>query len=267
LRRLVVVVATLVSLLGWGALQYLAPPANANVGVLGTGVSPSRSAAIDNQPDCLEALPDGMSVRGVSDDGANVALDVLVLLDGITVAEAKDVFTAAQKSYTPLHVTLKPTFRAVTLQGVEGADLLEQAKALYHGARPAGSDVVHILTSKDIANAGDSSLAGLADCIGGVKDAAHAFSVSEGRFPPELRAGPVGVGVETAARVAGHEIGHLLGAQHHYANCAEGALNATTSVEAGTCTLMFNLADLAVTNFSTLNGTVVRAHAVDYAKP
>ncbi len=269
MRRTAAVLATLVALVGWGALQSFAPAARAGVGVLGTGISPSQELAIDNETDCLEAAPDGMSVSGVSDDGANIAVDVLVLLDGVTQAEGKDVFARAQKSYTPLGITVRPTFQTMSFpeDAVEATEIIELTMSRFGGQRPAGSDIVHVLTLKDIADAGNTAVVGMADCIGGVKDGAHAFSVSEGIGTPAFHLGPIGMDVEQAARVAAHELGHLLGAHHHYANCVEGALNAAASIEAATCTLMFNVVNLAVTNFSAVNGTVVRAHAVDYARP
>ena len=238
--------------------------ANAGGGVLGTGISPSRMM-IDEETDCLEALPDGLSVSGVSDDGQNVDLDVLVLLDGVRVDGATKLMGVAQRSYTPLGITLKATYQEFTLTGNDATEIIDQARTYFGGATPSGVDIVHVLTTRNIEDGGNKAVAGMADCIGGVKSDKHAFSVGEFNMGESARFGPVGLWVDMAARVTAHELGHLLGAHHHYANCVEGALNATESIEAATCTLMVNLADLAVTNFSTVNAAVVRAHAVDYA--
>jgi len=58
-----------------------------------------------------------------------------------------------------------------------------------------------------------------------------------------------------------HEIGHLLGAQHHYGNCTEGR---TPVPGSGWCTVMFPSV-LNANVFGTLEAAVVRGYAVSYA--
>ena len=63
--------------------------------------------------------------------------------------------------------------------GTDAQGLIDQSKALFGGARPAGIDVVYTLTSKDIQAGGNTAVAGLADCIGGVAFDDRAFAVGE----------------------------------------------------------------------------------------
>jgi len=72
---------------------------------------------------------------------------------------------------------------------------------------------------------------------------------------------------ELLAGYAAHEIGHLLGAHHHYGNCVEGNLSSASDDDISPCTLMFPAVNGASMNFGTLEGLVVRGHAVDYAAP
>jgi hypothetical protein len=58
-----------------------------------------------------------------------------------------------------------------------------------------------------------------------------------------------------------------MGGHHHYGNCAEGTKGTQEVFEGSPCTLMFNFVDFQSIHFSTLNGTVVRGHAVDFASP
>ena len=90
------------------------------------------------------------------------------------------------------------------------------------------------------------------------------------------RIGPSSAAVDAArfttvngtAVVAAHEIGHLMGAHHHYANCVEGiAPDELLGLELTPCTLMFNAVNPASLRFSAVNGPVVRGHAVDFASP
>src|SRR4029077_18508996 len=134
------------------------------------------------------------------------------------------------------------------------------------GVRPKGADVVFVLTSKDITDAGDTGLAGLADCIGGGRVAHHAFGVGEAVGIDPVPLGPFTLEVDAHPEIAAHEIGHLMGAQHHYANCVEGVLQGDAT-DLSPCTLMFNFVDFQSLNFSTLEGTAVRGHAVQYASP
>lgn len=123
---------------------------------------------------------------------------------------------------------------------------------------------MHLLTSKDVyfVDAGTPAygLAGVAECIGGVRYDEHAFSFSEGIGEHDKW------GDRMAGLIAAHEIGHLMGAHHHYANCAEGS--PLMQENETPCTLMSSvLIFWNAGNFGTLEAGVVRGHASDYASP
>ena len=225
--------------------------------------------------DCLEGVPEQASITGVTDDGHNVDLDVRVLLDGVSQKRGEEVMARAAKPYAALNITLRATFQQVDIpaQRLESEFVgdperptsdteyfFANEKALFGGARPPDADVVYLLTTDRL----PGTTAGVADCIGGVRYADRAFAVGEEDVDTEP--GTLALCCTWAtAKVAAHEIAHLLGAHHHYANCAEGAPAAIEEPQLMTCTLMFN--DVGATNlrFSTLEGAVVRGHALEFA--
>lgn len=210
-------------------------------------------------PQCTEAVPAAISL-----DTLPTNVEVRVLLDGVSTARGAQVFQTAQASYAPLGITLVPSFQSVSFGGSTAEGIIAQEKALFGGARPAGTDVVYTLTNKDVSGA----VAGLADCIGGVAFPANAFAMGENFTPDEGTLLGLGVGAANrnlTAKVAAHEIGHLLGAHHHYGNCVEGL--GDIGSELSPCTLMFNDVGLASLNFGALNSIVVRGHAQVYARP
>jgi Metallo-peptidase family M12B Reprolysin-like len=216
---------------------------------------------------CLEAVPAAVGVGGVTDDGRTVAIDVAVLLDGVSLGLGNQIMAKAAEAYAPLGLDLRAvSYRSVAFTGTEGADIIQQAKNYYGGVRPAGSDLVYVLTSKDITDAGDTGLAGLADCIGGVRFPYHAFAVGEAVGIDPINIGPFVLEVNAHPEIAAHEMGHLMGAHHHYANCVEGILEGEAT-DLSPCTLMFNFVDFQSLNFSQVNRAVVRGHAVQYATP
>jgi hypothetical protein len=210
-----------------------------------------------------EPVPDAISI----DLGNRVFLDVAVLLDGVSRALGEEIMRRAAESYAPLNVTLEvASFRAVTFTGTEGTAIIQQAKDFYGGERPRGADIVYVLTNKDLTDGGDPILAGLADCIGGVRFATRAFAVGEAAGIEPLQIGPFAIDVDAHPEIAAHEIGHLMGAHHHYANCVEGVLSGATT-DVSPCSLMFNAVDFTSLNFSQANSAVVRGHAVKHAVP
>ena len=95
----------------------------------------------------------------------------------------------------------------------------------------------------------------------------RAFAVGED-ITENRPLGPFVTTVNGTAVVAAHEIGHLMGAHHHYANCVEGIRpDELLGLELTPCTLMFNAVNPASLRFSSVNGPVVRGHAVNYASP
>ncbi len=206
---------------------------------------------VGDLPACTSLTPAVISL-----DSTPVTLDVRVLLDGVSAQRGKEIMDRAADSYTPLGITVSNSYEAVSFVGNDANDLIGQAKAYYGGERPEGIDIVYVLTSKDV-----DLLNGLADCIGGVKYPDRAFAVGEAldATPTDLLL--YTLHTEKPAKTAAHEIGHLLGGHHHYANCAQGALN----FGGAPCTLMFNTSELKYNEFSLLNGIVVRGHAQAYA--
>lgn len=204
-------------------------------------------------PACTALTPAAISL-----DTAPVTLDVRVLLDGVSLKRGQDIMNRAADSYSPLGITMVSSYEAASFVGLDAAGIIEQAKVYYGGERPAGIDIVYVLTDKEF-----GTLAGLADCIGGVKYADRAFGVGEASDVTPLNLLLYNLSAEKAAKTAAHEIGHLMGGHHHYANCVENLLN----IGGAPCSLMFNAVDFEANGFSLLNGIVVRGHAQAYATP
>jgi hypothetical protein len=227
---------------------------------------PGGTPADDPELACIEPVPASTSVNGVTDDGQTVALTTRVLLDGVSQAQAQAAFARAADSYSPLGVTLTATYEAVSFSGDDAQGLIDQAKARFGGSRPVGSDLVYVLTTKDIQAGGNTGVAGLADCIGGVRFPQHAFAVGE-VFEEDVPIGPLTFYADATAKIAAHELGHLMGGHHHYANCVEGVKSEKEVMEGSPCTLMSNFVDFQSINFSTLNSQVVRGHTISFASP
>lgn len=221
--------------------------------------------ANDSTHECLEPVPETVGIQNITDDGQTVRLDVLVLLDGIGRSRATEVMRMASESYAPLAIRLRNTFRRVHFNNSGEYHEMEQAALdAVGGERPPGFDLVYVMTSKDLHSMGEYGVAGFAFCIGGVRYPKFAFAVGEGLSPWEAT-----LNDETfSGKIAAHEMGHLLGAHHHYANCAEGNRSTAGGGEPSICTTMWptHVRYMAM-NFGTLEGTVIRGHAVDFASP
>ena len=228
----------------------------------------STSRRIDDAEDCAEPVPQQISVP-TSDDGREVVLDVHFLLDGVSPESAAEIVRHASKPYSDAGIRLSPTFEEVSFEAAGTAangkpyigaeELIKSTRQHLGGFRPYNSDVVYTLTSKEPGAGGaGEGVAGLADCVGGIRFPEAAFAVGEAglRDDPEWHV--------WGGKVAAHEIAHLLGAQHHYANCAEGDPEATRQ-DLTPCTLMFNDVLLVSLRFATLESAVTRGHALAYA--
>jgi hypothetical protein len=223
--------------------------------------------AFDAEQSCSAQPPAAFNVNGVTDGGETVSLDVVVLLDGVTKTAAQKVFATVAKSYSPLGVRFRVlTYRPVTFIGTDAPFLISQSKALYGGAVPKGADIVYAITTKDIRALNQSAVAGLADCIGGVRYANRAFAVGEVTAALPLDPFPLTFYGEGTARIAAHEIGHLMGGQHEQANCIQGIADLSPA-DPTPCTLMSNFADFVSRDFGVIESAVVRGHAVAFAKP
>lgn len=205
----------------------------------------------DNTVSCTELVPKALSL-----DPTPTTLSVRVLLDGAVADDhARAAAETMRRAYTPLDIPLEFSFERVSFAGTDAAEINEQAKILYGGQRPAGVDIVYTMTDKNLtadgSPAGDN-VAGLADCIGGVRFADRAFATGE-----VITDIPDGT-----AKTMAHEVGHLVGGHHHYSS-PEGLLAESPAL----LTLMGPALDLITLRFSTLNGVVARGHAQLYAAP
>jgi hypothetical protein len=276
-------------------LLALAAPTVASAG-FGDVVLPSDAHRFDEGPqECLEPAPAAIDVKGVTDDDRSVRLDVKVPIDvegGAEIAElladpdpevaaegqarfdelagkVHGVLDAAITTYAPLGVDLRfhydllmPLVNGVPRQRTTDIDeVIALAKQNYGGRVPAGMDAVYAVSDLDLSG----SIAGKADCIGGIRYADRSFAAGE----IDLNEVPLQFGVtmfqDISAKILSHEVGHLLGAHHHYSNCVEGVPTETVDDALSVCTLMINDIGLASLNFSTFNGAVVRGHSVDFA--
>ncbi|HVE70347.1 MAG TPA: zinc-dependent metalloprotease family protein [Thermoanaerobaculia bacterium] len=252
--------------------------------VIGAGSSysgvaqPTRRQPVDVVTECLEVIPENIALP-IGDTGQAVDLSVLLLLDGTDAAAAQQLMAKAAASYKPLNINLvlKGT-KDVLYNTTISSELITAAKTTVGGKPPKGIDIVGVFTNKEMqaATGGAGTVVGQADCIGGIRwDQTSFFVFSDIRDIENPTTGTTGTlnsmglnpNVDAAAEVLAHEIGHLMGAHHHYANCVEGQLTSAGAGDVSPCTLMFPMVNFASLNFAALDGAVVRGHAVNHATP
>ena len=237
---------------------------------------PVRQQPVDVVRECLELVPEAVAVP-VVDQGQRVELSVMLLLDGTDAAVAEQLMIRAAESYRPLGIDLVlKKVKAVTYNTTVSDELIDAAKATVGGQPPKDIDLVGVFTTKSMQSAtgGAGTVVGQADCIGGVRwpDTSF-FVVSDIRNIENPQTGTTGTlnslglnpNVDATAEVFAHEIGHLMGAHHHYSNCAEGNLSSAGTSDLSPCTLMFPAVNFASLNFAAVEGATVRGHAVNYA--
>ena len=250
---------------------WLVTPGSTYSGVAMRTREPAMDTAVQ---DCTEPIPAAASL----DLGQSIELSVMLLLDGVDAAVAKQLMARAAQSYAERNIQLvvKRT-RAVSFSSTTSEGLIDETKAFVGGARPAGYDIVGTLTNKQMQSlAAGFTVVGQADCIGGIRYADRSFFVATDiRAIENPQTGVSGTlhqlgfnpNVAAAAEVLSHEIGHLMGAHHHYANCLEGNLSSDGPGDLSPCTLMFNSVNYAGLSFGAVEGSVVRGHAVAFASP
>lgn len=218
---------------------------------------------LDGERPCNAFLGEPVSYLLAPDSGEPAGLDVLVLNDGVGPDAARQIMDKVVTTFARVGVTVRPTFQDVALTAGPDVDtLFDEMRALLGGQVPPEYDVVHALTLKNIAGA-----AGFADCVVGSRSPERAFSISEAvaGARPNLAGSPLPAWPwEQEAYYAAHEIGHLLGGNHDFANCVEGTLLVDDDTPAP-CTLMYPFLNITF-QFSTINQAVIRGYARDTAE-
>lgn len=261
---------------------------------------PATERPVDGEPwwGCTDLTTDHAGVAGATDDGEPIELAVHVLVDTDGIGEIEQLRRSgdpvgdarydeliqraaatvepARLAYDPVGIELEFSYELLMPLDAAGQprvrtddinELTHLAKEQYGGRRPAGTDVVYVLADGELQSGGDGAVAGRADCVGGVRYPDKAFAVGE--WDSNAAAGLAGQAsffANHGAKIAAHEIAHLLGAHHHYASCVEGVSSQPTEDAASVCTLMINDLSLASLDFSTLNQAVVRGYADAYAR-
>ena len=237
------------------------------------GAAPDPEVPCAGQDGGLGPPPQAVVEAALADDGRSVRLDVLVLLDGVDEGFARTFFERVAVPYGELDIQVAPVFQAVPAGAITSdvtTEIIEQTKDLLPDRKaPAEFDVVELLTHRDVELLGQKAVAGQAECIGGVAFKEHAFNVSEAQQATDqggVVLGPLRLGPELAAKITAHEIGHLFGGQHHFANCVEGLQpDALSGGDSSPCSLMFNSGDFMSLHFGSVNAEIVRGYALTYA--
>lgn len=242
------------------------------------GVATESDLVVDNEPACDigllsgEEYPVAIGLPGITDGGEEIELSVAVLLDGVSEDLARRVMARAADSYSPLNIKLTVAgVQAAAITSDTSTEIIQQAKDQTGGRPPFGADIAAVFTSRTMqaATGGAGTVLGQADCIGGIRAPYNAYLVATitEEEPFELIPG-LAIDVERGPETMAHEIGHLMGAHHHYGNCVEGVSpEDATNGDVSPCDLMFPSVEPLSINFSTFAGAVVRGHAVEFAAP
>lgn len=208
-------------------------------------------------PDCIQIPPESFPPIA-QPPFKQVRLNVRVLSERPDLGLARDYFeTRTKGAFSRIGIELVPRYHSVAVPAgwahtsPDQQTILEFMRSLFGGARPKGTDLVYFFTRY--------WAGGFADCIGGIRDRAHGFAFGSTEYATE---GIVPMPTVNEGDIAAHELGHLLGAHHHYANCVEPA--PALPAAGGPCTTMWPLAAGISTVFGTLERSFIRSYAETY---
>jgi hypothetical protein len=215
-----------------------------------------------------------------------ITANIVVALDGVSVAHAKKVVARGSEPYGPglvpqitpdvkinviAYHDLTGKLKGDVVSGfvVEdeptGSDLMSQLVRYYHAKYPRlKRDHVHLLTEKDIAaelvpGQKEYAVAGIANCIGGV-GTPNAYAITEIGTFDEVEVGPLTAYVDLDAKNFAHEMGHVFGGHHHYSECATSVAAALTAQTTDVCSVMFNSLDFNSLQFSAAEAAAIRGY-------
>ncbi len=240
-------------------------------GVAGAPAS-TPSVAFDDEDQRECSVIDWAAPAAIAADhlfGEQLRLRIHVLVDAPRAAR-KLIQDATQETYVDgVRVDVSFTWGSVNLPSGEVSTeaAFAAAKSATGGRPPRGADLVYLVTDADlVSGTTGNAVAGQADCIGGIMHPSRAYAVGEFDEDDLEDRDILGAGYfkNMTGKIFAHEIGHLLGAHHHYANCAEGVPSDPVDDVLSTCTLMFNDVGLVSLNFSSFNSAVTRGHVGTY---
>ena len=240
--------------------------AAALVGAGAAGARPiDRSSApvIDaGAPDCQQIPPDSMPP--VATDVSEVLpLEARILIEPGDRPTAEALLETTVDAFDRIGIRLKLSYQEVRPEwgdpadfgGPTPAEILRFMKHVVGPRPPQGTDLVYFMTRH-----WDG---GMADCIGGIRYPRRAFAFGSIDYAIE---GIVPSPTAHEGVIAAHELGHLLGAHHHYSNCAEALPSGATRTEVNPCTTMAPLATVASSTFGVVERSFIRAYVAEYAK-
>ena len=202
------------------------------------------------EPEVVPPVPADMSKK--------LKLSVLVLAPPPLVAEVRKEMSVLVSDYAKLNIAVRLSVAPANLPSDADPDhMFAFMRKRYGGERPRGADVVYA--------ASDYFAGGVADCIGGVRFAERAFAMGQVHYTAQGVPVPANGGVK-AGHIAAHEIGHLLGAAHHFSNCAEAQPAGVQEGEAPPCTLMSPAGMTSSGQWSALEAAYVRYYVEHFAR-
>lgn len=240
--------------------------ATGSVGLASTAQPALPSGFIDEDPqDCQQIPPEDLPPPALSVT-ESLPLEARILVEKSDRATARTLLTTTKEAFERIGITLKLRFQNVVPPsewadgtqlgaGPSQHDILAFMKDQFGGQRPPGTDVVYFITRY--------WAGGFADCIGGIRFPDRAFALGSIDYAIE---GVIPVPTADEGVIAAHEIGHLLGAHHHYSNCVEALPQGAPRGELNPCTTMSPFAATASGTFALLERSFVRRYAALYAK-
>ena len=209
---------------------------------------------LEKRMDCSDFVPAATEPLPSSE---RIVVRVAVVLHDIDLATARETLANAQRAYAPLNIQLEPTYLYAYVPEREVEAVFAKLKSLFGGKRPAWAHAVLLLSAEDFPpqTTGGIDPAGVADCVGGITKPEESFAIAEVSENDNA----------DEAEVVAHEVGHLFGAHHHYANCAMGSREQGTYEDV--CTTMFNDVLLQSLTFGPLEASTIRAYAESFVDP
>ena len=222
-------------------------------------------AAIDRElEDCTsEITPEVVPPPAIATDPI-LPLEARVMVEPADLAVAKDHLAVTRTAFEQIGIKLKIRYDRVQVPDTwtkgffaepTGDEIFAFMKDHYGGKRPDGVDLVYFITSY--------WSGGLADCVGGVRSPESAFAFGSLDYKFE---GSVGIPTADEGVIAAHEMGHLLGAHHHYSNCAEALPSGALRGDFNPCTTMSPAAATASSTFGLVERSFVRYYTERYAE-